>query len=598
MLDRLASRVAARPAISLPAKAETGIGAFYMTHDPPLASLARTPQKMMREAQAIGVRNRWIRRAEKTISDRFGSVGWHLETRDGEVVTDDSPPALRAVRDLLEKPYTPKKGDPLTPTPRTRSGLWGITSRHKGLCGSSFWFLDEVDALNGFPLQLLYVNPARMTPAAEGGNLYGWVLDADDRGNGIPLRRDQVLHFTLDEPDDGYFPAGLVETAMADVNITAAADRHTAGTMASGGKLTGVYSPRGDTVIPPDVFQTLERELRAQAELPDAMRRSIVLRGPVEFTPTSANAQELDLVAVQGMARDDVFIIWNMPLSQVGGTAPVGLNSEGNKDSDEAILWQNAVKPRLDRFREKVQFELLDRLPELGLQLVIEEPEFDDDAPKYSMATQAANLPLRNVERRAILGLPPFGDEALDNAVVLPATMVTVASAPPVDVPTATGKKPPINKQQADAVGALIRSGFSPAGALEALGLPPIEHLGLLPITVQTDPANAEVAADALSGKASTKALHAKPVNVRPAVDNMIPKIQRDLEAFLKRQRSEVLSKIKSNADHIARKPGDASSWWDDEKWDRELMDVLRPYAAGIAEITVEQTDKVLGEGS
>ena len=46
-----------------------------------------------------------------------------------------------------------------------------------------------------------------------------------------------------------------------------------------------------------------------------------------------------------------------------------------------------------------------------------------------------------------------------------------------------------------DAVGGLIRAGFKPEGALAAVGLDPIEHLGLLPITLRDEEAisNAEV---------------------------------------------------------------------------------------------------------
>lgn len=38
-----------------------------------------------------------------------------------------------------------------------------------------------------------------------------------------------------------------------------------------------------------------------------------------------------------------------------------------------------------------------------------------------------------------------------------------------------------------EAVGVLVRSGFDPAAILSALGLPPMEHLGLLPITLQSE---------------------------------------------------------------------------------------------------------------
>ena len=39
--------------------------------------------------------------------------------------------------------------------------------------------------------------------------------------------------------------------------------------------------------------------------------------------------------------------------------------------------------------------------------------------------------------------------------------------------------------KQANAAGILIRSGFAPEAALKAVGLDPIKHLGLLPVTLQ-----------------------------------------------------------------------------------------------------------------
>jgi hypothetical protein len=38
---------------------------------------------------------------------------------------------------------------------------------------------------------------------------------------------------------------------------------------------------------------------------------------------------------------------------------------------------------------------------------------------------------------------------------------------------------------QVNAAGTLIRSGFEPGDALRAVGLDPIKHLGLLPVTLQ-----------------------------------------------------------------------------------------------------------------
>jgi hypothetical protein len=121
LLDRLMPK---------PAKASTGIGAIWMTNEPSLRSITGNPQDKMREAQEVATSNRWIRAAERVISHQFGTVPWHLETEDGESVTDESPEILKQIRDLIEKPYRVLDGDPISATPKTRAGLWSLTCRH------------------------------------------------------------------------------------------------------------------------------------------------------------------------------------------------------------------------------------------------------------------------------------------------------------------------------------------------------------------------------------------------------------------------------------------------------------------------------------
>lgn len=544
MLDKLLLPLVDRPAPrarrSPKPKADSGIGAFWMANEPSISMFRRSPQQMAKDAQGVAVSNRWIRAAERVISHAFGTVPWHLETDDGETVGDDSDPILRAIRDLLEKPYTPLPDDPRNATPRTRSGLWGLTSRHEGVCGSAFWLLDQRNALAGIPLQILYVNPARMTPVGE-NRLMGWILDADQRGNGYPLGADDVLHFTLEEADQGWFPPGLVETAMSSVNITRYGDRHAAGQLASGGKLPGVFSPKSDVgVMPPDVFATLERQVRSSAEDPDAARRSFVLRGPIDFTPTAATPEQLDLVAVQNMARDDVLELWGVPLSQLGGAPPAGLNSGSTKSYDEAALWQKAVSPRLRRFAEVLQFQFLDPLSaKIGkhIELVIEEPTFDDDAPKYELATKAQNLPLTNNERRALIGLDPFTDEALGNAIVMPMQIVeygtSVSSRPADDIPLAG------------------------------------------------------VTGDEIGAKAT----------LRSVADRLLPRLRKDLGSFLDEQRKAIAAAVRDKAGHLASRKGrDDASWWKGAEWDARLKKLLAPYANEIANLTAKKAQTSLGK--
>lgn len=72
----------------------------------------------------------------------------------------------------------------------------------------------------------------------------------------------------------------------------------------------------------------------------------------------------------------------------------------------------------------------------------------------------------------------------LNEDFLLPEEVRSWEDLPPLpDRPAA----PPSLVDQIDAVGALIRAGFVPSAALEALGLPEIAHTGLVPVTVKEE---------------------------------------------------------------------------------------------------------------
>ena len=194
-------------------KAIIGPGAAAMMTLSPLAGMIRNPQQMMRMAQMLFHSDRWVYKAEQTIDFAFSTVDWHLEDgEDNEIETGTAGPAGDALA-LMEKPQAALKNA----QGMTRAQLWSLTARHAGLCGSAFWLGDQMDMLAKTPAAVLYINPARMTPAEDdGGNLTGWVLDyKDSTRTGIPLDLDEVFHFKLNEPDTGHFGIGNVEAAAS-----------------------------------------------------------------------------------------------------------------------------------------------------------------------------------------------------------------------------------------------------------------------------------------------------------------------------------------------------------------------------------------------
>lgn len=563
----LLERIIPAPRRVMPVKASFGLGQNMLTYDTPLSAVMRSPQKMMAAAQEVYRTNRHVRTAERVISTRFATVPWHLEDEnDLEIDDEHTSVAHKAIRALIEHPYRPAPGDPVSATPRTRAQLWGLTCRHMGICGQGYWYLDQTEALAGTPLQLLYINPARMWPVEDdAGALIGWVMDKDSR-HPVPLEKESVLAFHLEPPDAGHLAAGLVETAMTMVDLTKYTDRYANQTMASGGRLAGIFGPSGDDVIAPETYDQLVADLRAVAESPDAARRALVLKGPMTYTQTSGTPADLNALEMMGMACDEVSELWGVPRSQFGGAGAEGMNSGASKGFDAEVLWMNAVGPRLRSFTETLQYELLDRYKALGItiEMEIEEPVFSDKWPEVEIADKAKSLPLRNVERRALMGLEPFGDPSLDNAVWIDGNVISLAMAPDEE----TGVMPPelpvmqLIRRQA------IEDATTPDVAVT--GNPTVPSNGMAPRM-------AVMKAD-VPGLAQLR-------------DEQVAGMKRDLAAFLAGAADHYAERVTSHAEHVTRKPGDTSVWWDAEWFDANLTRVLRPHLHTIAGTAAGRVD-------
>lgn len=435
MLIESLVRAASRPPA---AKAVTGPGAWAMESYPAVDAMddgQRDPQaqrRFMRDAIGLYHTNRHILRAERVVASRVAGIPWHLEDPEDTEVDDEYPnEQARDVRALLEKPT---KGQRVGNQPVTWRELIGITVRHMGLVNVAFWYLDEIDRLTRWPQQIMYVRPDRMTPVTDArGNLAHWQLDADNRGGGTRLELDEVLPFYLEVPDHGFYGSGLVEAAVNLARKLARGDRHELDTLSSGGRLPGIVSPK-EVGVGDEVFKRLQADLRNIAELPDATKRTLVARAPIDWTPTSAQLGEsgLNWPELARLTREEIYGLWGVNPATAGFVGPGGLASGENRKYDEASTWQNGIQPRVDALYETLQYQLLDRLDVVGInvELVLDVPSFDDDMPKFDMAEKAKEQPLTQAERRALLGLEPFGDARDDEVWIGDRRIYPVAVVP------------------------------------------------------------------------------------------------------------------------------------------------------------------------
>jgi hypothetical protein len=230
------------------------------------------------------------------------------------------------------------------------------------------------------------------------------------------------------------------------------------------------------------------------------------------------------------------------------------------------------VKPRLGGhdeggFVEQVQ-TLLDRFaPTDGVcELVIEEPTFDDDAPKYVEAQQALNLPLRNRERRDILGLEPLGDDVinpetglpLDDEVWMPMTMVRAFVAP------------------MDGEAVPMPAAPTPMDTTEA-GRAAGETTGTATVAAPETAMKADVTP-------RMRPFHETLVKLRTSLDNRYtPKVRNAVAAFLDEQRHDIAERIRRNAAHLMHDPKDSAVWFPAKQYDQKLAAVLAPTLSTVA---------------
>jgi SPP1 gp7 family putative phage head morphogenesis protein len=569
-----------------PAKAgPIGPGAGVLMTEFPLSSLGgqQSPQQKMRQAWKLGIEVPWVRAAELVIAGKVQGLPWHIEDGDGDTVDDDyAGTDAQDIRTLLEKPMANLPvGQQMF-----RTALWRLTCRHIGLCGNSFWYLDGLNTF-GEPNAILYIRPDRMSPNEDAnGNLVSWQLDKTATNPGLTISLEESIHFVLDPPDIGHFGTGLVESATLWIANSQGLDRHTSMLIGSGGRLSGILSPKSGVVGPEQSLQ-VERDWRTIVDTSDAAKRLQIVNAPVDFQKTTLTPSELLLIEMMTYQRDSLMGLWGVPLTAIGiherGSA-MSAGAAKVTESDDQTLLDHAVKPRTEPFRENLQARLLDPYQSQGetFTLVLDYQTFDDNSLTYVNAAQALGQPLSNNQRLNILGLDPIDPSVigesggpLGDEVWMPATQVYSFTQAvgiinkPAPAPQAIATPPPTGEMDSASLTAGETTQGGSAVANAKARVTPALHPTIKP-------------------------LHTALVSLRNRIAAAkTPIIKRSVATVLAAQRHEIATSLRENAAHIAKKPADSSIWFP-RSFDTKLSAALAPHLDVMATSVNAQIHDVL----
>ncbi|WP_181155924.1 phage portal protein [Microbacterium sp. MYb72] len=410
------------------------------------------------------------------------------------------------------------------------------------------------------------------------------------------LAAKDVVYFRGYNPEDERYGLSPIESLRRVLSEEYAAGQMREQAMRNGARIGGyIQRPAGAPEWSDPARQRFATGWRSQYAGQTATEGggTPVLEDGMTFVAAGHSAKDMQYIEARKLSREEAAAAYFIPPPMVG---ILDHATFGNIEEQHKMLYQDTLGPILQEVQQEIALQIL--------------PDFDDADDLYnefnmleklrgSFEEQASQMQssvgapfLTRNEARAKLNLPRI--EGADELVV-PLNVLVGGLASPTDQVSAGsggGSLPELEATTSDALTAdeiqtlvnaaatLIRSGFDPVEALIAVGLDPIKHLGLLPVTVQRpqEPENVDQeAVDDLKGRVVR-------VKSRPSAAQ-VAKSAQVLTEFFDRQERSVRSALGAKD----------ADWWDGERWDRELGGALLALSSSITTAVARKQLERLG---
>ena len=424
------------------------------------------------------------------------------------------------------------------------------------MAGWSYWYLEGAGPAGSglLPTAVYGISPTRLTPSFDkAGAVIGWVLDADQRGGGIPFETYEILAFVNASADDGWAGVGVVEAIWPEVPLSGQIAKHTSDLLSTGGRLAGMLWPK-ERALDEGEFLDAQRAWRNVASDPNAAKRLLLFPEPMEYAVGASSPAEIGIPDLANLNRDSILTAFPISPYQLGVPMPGGLNSAQQRVEDRRDYWEGTIHPRVELLEETIQVGFLS-LYEAVMGTTY---DFDIEIPN------------------------------LDNAGSL--------------------------LEKAGAMKALVSLGFTEESAIQALELdslewvkpepmvvPPLPDASGLSISVNDANRGDNSATSQSMGKAY-KASAAETARDH-VTDPATARAKTSLEAFFADQKARVLANLRESlpagkAERVKAQP----TWWDAEFEDEELAKVMQGVYAEVGrgglQNVADKLDRIIFKGA
>lgn len=351
------------------------------------------------------------------IAEDVSQVAWYLARKPGpgSIV---APGGVGVIPDIIthRHPASDLWNDP---NPWfTRGALVEIVQVHAELAGIGYIVVDRGPSTTGVPLALWPVYPTRMEPIPDAKEfLRGWIYTGPN-GERVPLGVQQVIPIRS-TPDATDFYTGMspVKPLLPDIEAVRYSSDYNRNFFLNSAEPGGIIEVPNE--LQDDEFDRLQRQWNEQHRGVSNAHRVAVLEGGMKWSNRQLTFKDMQFLEMRQLSSEILREAWRMSKTRLGQTESV------NRATAETAIYTNSrhiTKPRCVRWAEALNTRLL---PMFGSMASDVEYVFDLQVPKDTQADDA--------ERTS----------------------------------------------KANAASLLVNAGYDPAQTLEAVGLPPMEWVGI-----------------------------------------------------------------------------------------------------------------------
>jgi HK97 family phage portal protein len=381
------------------------------------------------------------------------------------------------------------------PTPNVPPSLvWSWIIPDYQLLGNAYFRKVRV---SGRVVGLQYLAADMMRPVGNKVNplvKYQYTVD----GTSYDIALEDLIHIRYGrDPQDSRFGRSPVTSVLREIATDNVAASAAFGMVRHGGMPSMMVGPDYKGGVE-DLSEDDARQTKAKLQQDftgDNAGSVLVMTGPFKVERVSHKPSEMAFDEIRRKPEERVCaaIGLNPLVLQLGS----GLERATYSNLEQATrsAWTDGMIPLMRQMAEALTIALLPDYEETQPGDYLEfdvtnvpalQADLNEDAERAERLYKAGIVDLATAKRVAGVA-PSDDDEGYYHPSAVPAQVGGQEILVPDAVPVSTARTADETAKLVGAAGALIRAGFEPEAALQAVGLNSIQHLGLLPVTVRQE---------------------------------------------------------------------------------------------------------------